>query len=258
MKASTELFLYKLSWGAGKIMHPTWRNLDESFEGWAYRGGDLRVIRDLEARALVEARTGSGRSGTRELRLTRLGHLHVMGGADPAEEWSKPWDGKWRFALFDLPESERRIRSQLRRALAGMGFGCLQRSVWVTPRPMVDVLRKMKGRDIDVNRLVFVEGELCGGEKPDEIAPAAWDFNTIDHHWRRLATHLASASVKPSAADPAHLAKWAAREFQLWRKCALVDPFLPKALHPKGYQGPKIWRKRLETLEKLRKNRPGI
>ena len=56
MKAKSELILYHCLWMAEKVMHPTWRTLDESFEGWAYRGGFLRQIRTLESKGWLETR----------------------------------------------------------------------------------------------------------------------------------------------------------------------------------------------------------
>lgn len=45
------------------------------------------------------------------------------------------WDGKWRMLLFDVKESRKSVRSQLRLLLAGAGFVRLQDSAWVYPYP---------------------------------------------------------------------------------------------------------------------------
>ncbi len=45
------------------------------------------------------------------------------------------WDGKWRILMFDIRETRRRVREQLRRLLTGAGFVLLQDSVWVYPYP---------------------------------------------------------------------------------------------------------------------------
>ena len=47
----------------------------------------------------------------------------------PAEKW----DGKWRFVMFDIPESNRYMRGIFRDKLINLGFFRAQKSVWVYP-----------------------------------------------------------------------------------------------------------------------------
>ena len=58
MKPRTEELLYLLLWGAEQLARPSFRNLTDSFEGWAYRNGCLRHLQDLEARQLLERQPG--------------------------------------------------------------------------------------------------------------------------------------------------------------------------------------------------------
>ena len=43
------------------------------------------------------------------------------------------WDKKWRLLVFDIPESRRLLRDQIRSTLKQFGFYRLQDSVWVYP-----------------------------------------------------------------------------------------------------------------------------
>ena len=45
------------------------------------------------------------------------------------------WDGKWRMAMFDVPEPLKRVRDTLRTHLKNMGFYEFQKSVFVHPYP---------------------------------------------------------------------------------------------------------------------------
>jgi len=47
----------------------------------------------------------------------------------------KKWDGKWRVALFDIPERDRLFRDILREHLRNLDFKKLQHSVFVSPYP---------------------------------------------------------------------------------------------------------------------------
>lgn len=50
----------------------------------------------------------------------------------------KRWDKKWRALIFDIPESKKSYREQIRKNLREIGFYQLQQSVWVYP---YDVLK---------------------------------------------------------------------------------------------------------------------
>lgn len=54
------------------------------------------------------------------------------------------WDGKWRIVMFDVPESRRRVRDQLRRLLQEAGLKRLHDSVWVHPYPCDELVVLVK------------------------------------------------------------------------------------------------------------------
>ncbi len=65
MRASTELFLWKMFSIADALFYPSYRHAYESFEGWADRNGLLRQMQRLEAEAYLERQPGgkADRSG---------------------------------------------------------------------------------------------------------------------------------------------------------------------------------------------------
>src|SRR5258708_34665881 len=81
MQPRTEEFLNLLLWSDDKLARPTFRNLTDSYEAWAYRTGLLRQVATLEKARLVERARSS--EGDRLYRLTEPGRLHVLGGRDP-------------------------------------------------------------------------------------------------------------------------------------------------------------------------------
>ena len=81
VKARTEEFLYFLLWGADRLMRPTFRNLTDSFESWAYRKGFLRQIEELEARKILERKPGGASEAI--YRLSDKGRLVALGGRNP-------------------------------------------------------------------------------------------------------------------------------------------------------------------------------
>ncbi|HYD83142.1 MAG TPA: hypothetical protein VEA63_03800, partial [Opitutus sp.] len=81
MKPQTEEFLYFLLWTADSVMRPTWRNVSDSFESWAWRNGLGRRLADLEARKILERHPEPDLS--RVVRLTQRGKDLALGGRDP-------------------------------------------------------------------------------------------------------------------------------------------------------------------------------
>lgn len=79
---------------------------------------------------------------------------------------SRKWDKKWRVVIFDVKESRRGIRNELRSLLITTGFIKLQNSVWVYPHRCDEVIALLKfhlrlGRD-----LVYI---IADGIEGDEV-----------------------------------------------------------------------------------------
>ncbi len=178
MKAKTEELLYFLLWSAELLMRPTFRNLTDSYEAWAYRNGLLRQTAFLERSGFLERARGKPKD--RVYRLSETGRLHALGGRDPAVQWARAWDGRWRLVLFDVPRTQNTRRDKLRRFLRSRSFGCLQGSVWISPDPVNEIRKQLEGGAINVNSLVLFEAIPQGGESNAEIVAGAWDFEDIN------------------------------------------------------------------------------
>ena len=56
----------------------------------------------------------------------------------------KKWDGKWRVLIFDIPETKKIARNNIRIKLQNIGFIKLQNSVWVYPYDCEDIVVLLK------------------------------------------------------------------------------------------------------------------
>ena len=248
MRAKTEELLYLLLWAAETIQRPTFRNLTESFEGWAYRNGFHQRLAALEKSQLLE-RHGE-RPTDRVHRLTEAGRLRALGGCDPVARWKRHWDGRWRMVLFDVPQKRASARVRLRRSLAERGFGYLQNSVWITPDPLRDEREALVNGPADVESLILLEARPCAGESDLEIVTGAWNFDAIDDAYNRHAAVLESLPQQPLADQTTarRLHRWLREERLAWLEVAALDPFLPERLHPPGYRGMRAWKRRVEIM----------
>jgi phenylacetic acid degradation operon negative regulatory protein len=248
MNSRTDEFLNLLLWSADVLTRPTFRNLTDSYESWAYRNGLLRQAAKLERQQLLE------RDATcpddRLYRLTAQGRLHVLGGRDPEERWARLWDGQWRLVLFDVPTGQNAQRERLRRYLRDKGFGYLQNSVWISPDPLEQERQILGSGKINVESLILLEARPCAGESDAEIVEGSWGFECIN---RRYARHLKVLETRPrialrniSAAKA--LLRWAAMEREAWLDAVTIDPLLPGRILPSDYLGQRAWRRRVEVL----------
>jgi phenylacetic acid degradation operon negative regulatory protein len=249
MKAKTELLLYRLLWLAEKPMRPTFCNIERSFEGWAYREGLLKQVARLEARGLLESRIDE-KTGKRLHRLTEAGRLAASGGRDPEALWSTKWDGKWRLFLFDVPESKRSARRKLTRSLASAGCGCLQGSVWISPRVPPEIEVQVAEQDPDCSQLLILLADSKGDSIDARMVETAWDFERINDLYREALTVTEGFESVAKSGQKAELDRWTLEEREAWRVALRADPLLPAELLPKGYGGRKAWRLRKTILAK--------
>ncbi len=109
-------------------------------------------LRRMKDRGWIEE---AERQGKTFLKLTAKGkveglcrRIEIIRSMD-----KKEWDGKWRIALFDIPEKGRWQRDTIRWTLKCAGFRQLQKSVYITPYEIpVDVITYLN----EANLLAFV------------------------------------------------------------------------------------------------------
>ena len=249
MKPKTELFLYTLMWGFGVMGRSSLQGLDESFEGWAWRKGLLKRVQQLEASGYVDI---DDNLGCRVINLTESGRILALGGVEPPVLWDSPWDGKWRLFSFDLPESERKLRRELRQTLRQNNFGCLQRSLWITPHALGKELLGGGMKLKSLKGIAVIEGVFRDGASNEEIVTSAWDFSLIERLYKKHAECL--KKIPRSGFSAEDFNSWAVEEMNLWRDILHWDPFLPRALLPRHYSGCAAWDHRLKVLKNFAKN----
>ncbi|MEK7614479.1 MAG: CRISPR-associated endonuclease Cas2 [Patescibacteria group bacterium] len=80
------------------------------------------------------------------VKITPRGELALDRLCDNPRLIKKPkrWDGKWRMVIYDLKESKKKLRDQLRMTLISFGFVKLQKSIWVYPHDCEDLITLIK------------------------------------------------------------------------------------------------------------------
>ena len=169
-------------------MNPTWRNLNDSFEQWAWRNRLSRRLAELERQKLIERYPEPNLD--RVVRLTEKGRRLALGGRDSVERWSRRWDGRWRLILYDVPLSRGKLRERLRRKLRQHHFGCLQGSVWISPDSAGEIRSLLHESAVRTDAFLVIEGCPAAGETDANMVAGAWDFVTIGRHYAQYLKFL--------------------------------------------------------------------
>jgi phenylacetic acid degradation operon negative regulatory protein len=246
----SEDWLAGLFWAMEVFVRRSPAPLLRYFEPW--KDGDrLRhQFRHLERANLIKS---GGPKHAKTYRLTPAGHLAVWGGVDPAQRWTRPWDGFWRLVLFDLPQKNPGRRSHLWRWLRAQHFGFLQNSLWITPDPIDETCFPLRRADCGVEVLAILEGQPGPGSTHAEIVQGAWDIAAINEAYRGYLKVVAAGDKLAVREDPPsrRIREWLSAEREAWLWAAGKDPFLPEALLPRDYLGRRAWKSRGRVMKKL-------
>jgi DNA-binding transcriptional regulator PaaX len=101
----------------------------------------------------------------------------------------KPWDGKWRLVIFDIPEKERRIRSLIRSKLRELGLAPIQRSVWISPLPLDSFLTNIDDQLKNSFWFFIFQGRIRH-EDPKKLVKELWPVQEWQEKAERLIRKL--------------------------------------------------------------------
>ena len=156
----------------------------------------------------------------------------------------RKWDGKWRLLVYNIPESMRDLRDNLRCKLQGLGYANMSASFWISPYDLhAELHRYMEERSI----LDYVETFTAGytGQRSNkELAARIWRIDDWTKKYRTfLKKHeefLGAYKRSAKSGSPMDLADCFARRFCMTAEyiaLRLEDPMLPPELLPKNWVG---------------------
>lgn len=166
------------------------------------------------------------------LRLTSQGKKKLVRDFPLFAFQGKRWDGKWRVAVFDIPEKQKKTRDYLRNKLAELGFGMLQESVWVTPFDVVQDLREfLEFRHLEDNVFVLVAKRLFAGNEKI-LAQKIWPLQKINQRYQEIL--IGYEKNKENVGKKENLAKDLKGKYL---EILTLDPCLPRELLPDDWLG---------------------
>jgi phenylacetic acid degradation operon negative regulatory protein len=158
------------------------------------------------------------------------------------------WDGKWRILIFDIEEANRAVRNTLRYQIKELGFGYLQKSVWISPYDVIKKLEKYLQMYNLKEKVILIESSKLSIPNK-ELALIVWPINKIQSSYEEIYRRFCKIS---NLAINKKINKKQRAVFNKTYKeliyVILQDPHLPKEFLPKDWP----YRKTVELAKKLR------
>lgn len=193
-----------------------------------------------------------GTAAIPRLELTPLAKRGLPAYFTPEKFWAKKWSGIWYMVVYDVPEVDRAYRDALRRFLKRERLGCLQQSVWVTPRdirPQFDDL--VRGASVDSFAFLF-ESRTVLALPARRVVEEAWDFRRLHEIQLRYCETMEENLARLTAGgDPGQLGALMRLAMQAFHAVFVEDPLLPGPLLPRDYQGRRAWKLHGELIAAL-------
>jgi phenylacetic acid degradation operon negative regulatory protein len=155
------------------------------------------------------------------------------------QRMSGPWDGQWHMLIYQVPETERALREQLRRHLAWLGFGPLAPSVWLSPYDRTKQVLGHFAASSAALQLDTFRSRSAGDEADRSIAARAWDLDGLDRDYRDLLGRYAPrlAEYRAGGLDDRAALVERMRLVYDYRHFPFRDPDLPPELLPGDWPG---------------------
>ncbi|MBL7159881.1 CRISPR-associated endonuclease Cas2 [Candidatus Microgenomates bacterium] len=178
------------------------------------------------------------------LRLSSLGREKIFNDIPLLTLRKKPWGGKWLMVIFDIPEKNSSARKALREKLKELGFGMLQRSVWISPHDFSSLFQEFLENIGFANEALVIGPTQIGIADEKALVEKVFRLKEINSFYQKLIEKWKNEKNKKN--------KNFIREIKSqYLEILTTDPFLPDELLPKDWWGEKA-EKLIKTLVKVK------
>ncbi|NUU21858.1 MAG: PaaX family transcriptional regulator [Streptomycetaceae bacterium] len=201
-------------------------------------GVEEKSARQALARTAADGWITSERAGRRvRWVLTPPGRRLLTEGAERIYSFGAPgpaWDGRWLVVMATVPETQRRLRHQLRTKLMWAGFGSPAPGMWISPHPAraPEAEEIMRELGLDASAFSFC-GAFGGIGSQRTMVDQAWDLGEIAAQYEAFLDEF--AGLRPAPGAEVVLAQ--VRLVHEWRRFPFLDPRLPSELLPARWIG---------------------
>ncbi len=201
-------------------------------------GVEPKSARQALARLGAEGLAEAERHGRRvQWSLTEAGSRLIAEGTERIYTFMRnphSWDGRWLVLNVAIPESQRRLRHQLRTRLTWLGMGSPAPGLWIVP----DADKAGAARDVLdelglADRAFAWVGTADEQTDPARLLSAAWDLSDVAQRYEDFIDDFSRRT--PDSDREAFVAQ--VELIQAWRGFPFADPEIPPELLPAGWPG---------------------
>ena len=147
------------------------------------RSSYLTEVSQLLSVGDIERKTDS--NGRSNLIITSKGEVKFKRQFKAFFE-SKSWDSNFMVAIFDIPEKRRKTRNSIRRKLIELGFGMLQKSVWISPYHFEEDLREFfEASNLSDNVFLLTTRKILAGDI-QRLVEKVWKLKKINDGYSKV------------------------------------------------------------------------
>lgn len=162
--------------------------------------------------------------GVPKFKLSSVGFKHFKREFPLYILQNRMWDRKWRIVIFDIPEDKRYIRDRLRIKLKELGFGMIQKSVWISAYPFEDDVRDfLEAKNLEMEVYLFLSDSSFFGDVTNLIE-SVWGIEEINESYKKIISTFKKSANKKKFLDE-------------YLQLLTEDPFLPKEFLPDNWNG---------------------
>lgn len=175
------------------------------------------------------------------LQLTSLGKGGIKRKYPLLYLKNKGWDGRLRWAMYDIEEENKRVRELFRDKIKELGFGKFQKSVWVSPYDFLKEFRKFLKKYQLGDRVILLETDKFYAGNLKKLAKKVWQIDKLSFLYRELYKDLLYyKSLKKKCDRNRNLNNLRKRLKKKIIKVYFQDPFLPPEFLPEDWLGEKV------------------
>ena len=190
------------------------------------------------------------KNGEIYIRITSEGQKTIQRDFPMLSLQKRQWDRKWRIAMFDVEEINKQVRERLRVKLKELGFGMLQKSVFISPHDILKDFSEFAASSGIKNYLYLLETPKLIVSDQRDLAKKVWKLEELNGRYKNLIdeidkiknSHIIANSDRIKKSDGQMKEKMRnvyANIRNSWLRIVIEDPFLPKIFLPRPWHGDK-------------------
>ncbi len=153
------------------------------------------------------------------------------------------WLGSWTMLLFDIPETDKKKRDQLRYRLKKYNFGMVQSSIWISPHDMPKDLKTFI-KESDLRKRIKTFSFSVKKDDLDSLIKQAWEIKKLNSKYEKYVENAKKRfklvndySWKSSDIKSKALMVLAEEFKERYHKLQKNDPKLPRSILSNKWQG---------------------